>query len=72
MAIENGTQTKLIIPEHLYSRLAHDARMAGIPLASMVRLLIARHYELLSDQAQLSPADEMKQNGAPELIKEVA
>lgn len=69
MAIKDGTQQKVVIPENLYSRLVHDAEMAGVPIASMIRLLIARHYELLADQ---SPVEQMKLNGAPELIKEAA
>lgn len=50
MAIKNGTQIRVVIPQNLNVRLEHDAKQAGIPVASVVRLIVAQHYDLLAKQ----------------------
>jgi hypothetical protein len=50
MAIENGTQIRVVLPPNLNSRLEHDAAQVGVPVASIVRLIIADYYDLLAKQ----------------------
>ncbi len=58
MPIENGVTIKVLLPENLQSRLAHDAEAVGVPVASMVRMIIAQHYELLANQGGLGDGDD--------------
>lgn len=50
MPISEGRQIKVLLPDHLLTRIEHDADQVGVPLASMVRMIIAGHYELLANQ----------------------
>lgn len=50
MAIENGTQIKVVLPEHIHHRLEQDAQQVAVPVASMVRMILAGHYQLLAGQ----------------------
>ena len=68
----NGKQIKVVIPEHLQSRLDHDAEQVGVPVASVVRMILASHYELLATQQEVRQADtppdlEMRRAGGREL-----
>jgi hypothetical protein len=49
MALE-GKQIRVVVPDNLNDRLEHDAAQVGVPVASIVRLIIADYYELLSKQ----------------------
>lgn len=72
MAIENGTQIKIVFPEHMQRRLEADAAAVAVPVASIVRMIIASHYELLANQqpTEESPTQQMKSNGASPLLAE--
>lgn len=66
MAIENGTEVRVVVPKHLYQRLQHDADRVSVPVASMVRVILAGHYGLLANQQEAggvneSPAAELAQ-----------
>ena len=50
MAIENPTQIKIVLPDHLFQRLERDASAASVPVASIVRVILAKHYELMVGQ----------------------
>lgn len=51
MAIENGTQIKVVLPGHLHQQLESEAENAAVPVASVVRMIIAGHYAK-QDQAR--------------------